>query len=199
MKKGHCEIVVLFDETGSMCNIREDAIGGFNTFLEEQKKVEGSANITLILFNTREYRKEYVGIDIQEAKELVKYKPDAMTNLYDCIGRAINSTTKRLEVMGEDDKPEKVIFGILTDGQENSSIEFDKKKIFDMIKHQQDKHKWEFIYMGANQDAFHEGGAMGIPTHNTQGFMATGQGVRSAYSNMSTSFTSYRAGDPTEE
>lgn len=191
------EIVFLLDMTGSMWSIKDDTIGGFNNFVEEQRAVEGEANMTLILFNSVLYAKEYDGKDIQHVPFLTEesYKPDHNTPLLDSLGKAINETGARIEGLPENERPDKVIFVVLTDGQENASKEFSKKQILDMIKHQQEKHKWEFIYLGANQDSFAEAGSIGFATHNIGNFVATGQGVRAAYTQSSGLTASYRTGD----
>ena len=188
------EIVFLLDMTGSMWKIKEDAIGGFNQFVQEQQKVDGEADMTLILFNSYKYNKLFEGRDIQHVPLLNEesYRPDHFTPLLDSLGRAINETDERIKK--QDLKAEKVIFVVLTDGEENDSKEYSKQQVLDMVKDKQDNSKWEFIYLGANQDSFAEAGALGFRKANISNYAPTGQGVRSAY-NISSSLTStYRTG-----
>jgi Mg-chelatase subunit ChlD len=177
------EIVCVIDKSGSMGSIRADAIGGFNTFLQEQKALPGEAKLTLVLFSDKS-EALYDRVDLQEVKELTlsTYVPLGSTALYDALGQTINSIGASLDK--ETDKPDKVIFVILTDGEENSSIEFKKEKVAEMIKHQQEKYSWEFIFLAANQDAFKAGASLNISASNTANFDATSLGLRSAYSSI---------------
>lgn len=192
-KQGLVEIVNIIDRSGSMASIRDDAIGGFNSFLDDQKKVPGEAKVTLVLFD-HEYLLVHDGVDINDVPNLDEksYIPRGWTALYDAIGRAINTVGERLARTPEEERPEKVIVSILTDGEENHSTEFSVDQVKDMITHQQDNYKWEFIYLAANQDAFAVGGSIGIASVNTMSFDATGAGISNAYRSMSTTYTSSR-------
>ena len=167
-QKNLTEIVCIIDKSGSMDSIKNDAIGGFNAFLEGQKKVKGKANLTLVLFDTT-YNMVYENVPVKKAKELTKdtYVPGGCTALLDAVGKTIDDVGERLNMTHEKDRPCKVIFCILTDGQENSSEKFTRKQIFDMISHQHGKYNWEFIYLGANQDSFAEAGSIGIAKGST--------------------------------
>ena len=194
MKKGLSEIVCIIDRSGSMATIRDDAIGGFNTFLAEQKKLPGEARLTLILFDD-EYIKLYDGMNIQDVPDLneTTYIPRGMTALLDAIGKTITAVGERLRNTPEDERPEKVIVPILTDGMENDSKEYKSKdKIFKMVNHQKDVYKWEFIYLAANQDAVQEGTNYGINAKDCFNFVASGIGTRAAYSSMNATVKSYR-------
>jgi uncharacterized protein YegL len=185
------EIVCVIDRSGSMQLIANDAIGGFNAFLKDQQSQPGEAKLTLVLFdNAYEVLHDRVKLgDVPELNGLTYY-PRGGTALYDAIGKSINTLGNNLD--NEVNKPDKVIFVILTDGEENSSREFSKEKIAGMIKHQQEKYSWEFIFLAANQDAFEAGSALNISAHNTANFSATGLGVRGAYANISGMTSSYR-------
>jgi hypothetical protein len=160
MRSDFTDITVVLDRSGSMASCREAAEGGLNEFIASQKGQPGRANLTLVQFDT-EYEFVYKGAPIQEVGKCY-LKPGGMTALYDAVGRAIEETGERLRRMPEHERPGLVMFLIITDGQENASKRFTSQRIRDMIEHQQNKYSWQFSYLGANQDAFQEGTAMGI-------------------------------------
>ena len=183
------EIAVVIDESGSMSGVRDDAIGGFNTFITEQKKVDGEAVVTLVKFNSVA-EVLYEGKDIEEVEDLTEdsYVPQNYTALYDAIGKAIRSIESRTE------KGDKAIIAILTDGMENNSKEFDIGVIKKLIE-DKTKDGWEFVYLAANQDAFAVGSTFGLAKGQTFNFCANAQGVSDAYSKMSARTTNYRSGN----
>jgi uncharacterized protein YegL len=195
-KKNHAEIICILDRSGSMQSIASDAIGGFNTFIEEQKKVPGTASVSLVLFDN-EYLKIYENKNLNEVETLTAetFIPRGMTALLDAVGRTINTVGERLSQTPEEDRPEKVMVCILTDGLENASTEFTKNKIKEMITHQREKYSWEFAFLGANQDAFAEAGAIGISQVYTASFLSTEEGTRKAYGHLNKMSSSYRTGN----
>jgi len=164
MKKGLAEIVVVLDESGSMNLGKDDTIGGFNEFLKTQKKLDGEANFTLVKFSDY-YKVVNEGVDIQHAAKLneANYVPSYSTALLDACGRAINSVNERMKKTPKKDRAEKVIFAVITDGHENASKEFTRKQIFDMVKEMREKKGWEFLFLGADIDAW--GQEIGITTN----------------------------------
>ena len=188
------DIVVVLDESGSMGLIRKDTIGGLNTFIADQKKQPGKANFTLIRFN------EHVDIrptlDLNDVKEFVEsdFIPSGMTALLDACGKAIDSTGRRLSYMHESNRPGKVLMVIITDGEENSSKEYKRSKVAEMIKHQQSVYSWAFLFMGANIDSFTEAQSLGIPKAFACNYLATGDGIKSVMCCMSNSTSKYRSG-----
>jgi hypothetical protein len=168
MKSGYTHIAVVLDRSGSMSFCASDTVGGFNTFVAEQKKAEGEATMTLTQFDT-EYEIVYDFKNIQDVPNLT-FVPRGNTALLDAIGRTIQTVGHSLESMPEAERPEKVIFVIITDGKENSSREFKKDQINQLIKTQTDVYKWEFVYLGANQDAIQEGSALGVLLTNALTF-----------------------------
>lgn len=160
MKADLTDITLVVDRSGSMSHVREDAEGGVNTFIAEQANEPGRALLTLVQFDT-EYEFVHKGVPIGEA---TKYRliPRGMTALLDAVGRAINETGERLAQMPEEDRPGLVIFVVMTDGHENSSVEFTKAQVKEMIERQQNVYNWHFTFLGANQDAFAEAGSLGI-------------------------------------
>lgn len=197
MSEKFCCLVLIVDKSGSMCSIRNDAIGGFNSFIEEQKKVPGKAVMTTAFFDT-EYELIHDWKNLQKVKKITleDYVPGGCTALYDAIARTIMTVGLRINELDDVLKPEKVIVGILTDGEENSSSDYKgidgRQKIAEMIKHQTEKYSWEFHYLAANQNAFEVGANLNIQTVNIAHFAATGKGVRSAYKGVSDSYTSSR-------
>ena len=168
MKSGYTHIAVVLDRSGSMSLCADDTVGGFNAFVAEQKKAEGEATMTLTQFDT-EYEIVYDFKNIQDVPKLT-FVPRGNTALLDAIGRTIQTVGHSLELKPEAERPEKVIFVIITDGKENSSREFKKDQINQLIKTQTDVYKWEFVYLGANQDAVQEGSALGVLLTNALTF-----------------------------
>ncbi len=154
------DITVVMDRSVSMASCQEESERGINKFVEEQKGLEGEAKFTLVKFDNY-YEKEYDGINIELVKN-IKLEPRGTTALLDAVGRAINETGARLRSMSENKRPGLVVFVILTDGHENSSMEFSRHQIKEMIDLQTEKYNWEFTFLGANQDACFEGGTIGI-------------------------------------
>ena len=168
MKTDLTDITLVVDRSGSMQEIRSDAEGGVNAFVEKQAKEPGAATLTLVQFDT-EYEFLYKGVPISQVPkyELV---PRGGTALLDAVGRAINETGERLGKMADADRPGLVIFVVMTDGQENSSKEFSKTRIKEMIQHQQLTYSWQFTFLGADQDAFAEASAMGMDAAGAANF-----------------------------
>lgn len=160
MRKDLTDITMVIDRSGSMESIRADAEGGINTFIDSQKKESGEALFTLVQFDT-EYEFVHRGVAIGEVSRY-SLVPRGATALLDAVGRAINETGSRLAAMLEHERPGLVVFVIVTDGQENSSKEFNRDKIRQMIEHQQSVYRWQFTFLAANQDAFAEGATLGI-------------------------------------
>lgn len=190
------EIICIIDRSGSMTSIAKDAIGGFNTFLEEQKRIPGEASLTFIQFDT-EYEVVHENMPLNNVPVLDEntFRPRGATALLDAVGKTIDNTGKRLADMSEENRPDKVIVAILTDGQENSSTQYNRSKVKEMIQHQKEQYQWEFIFLAANQDAFAEAISLGINTKDTFNFQATSVGTRSAYKNMSNAVSQYRTKD----
>jgi len=178
MDKNLSEIVCIVDRSGSMATIAADAIGGFNTFLAEQKKLPGEAQFTLVLFDT-EYLVPVANQPIQSVEPLTNktFVPRGGTALLDAIGRTIATIGVRLGKTPESERPAHVIVVILTDGEENSSHEYSHSRIASMIQHQQDKYNWHFVYLGVGIDAFAASRSFNMASTHTyldaNGVMAT--------------------------
>jgi uncharacterized protein YegL len=194
MKDNLTELVFILDRSGSMASMSHEAIGGFNAFLEAQKKVPGDAKLSLVLFD-HEYTMVHNGKDIKTVEPLddKTYTPRGTTALLDAIGRTVDDVGKRLHDTLEEDRPSKVLVAILTDGLENASHEYEKTKINSMISHQTDKYSWQFLFLAANQDAIAEGLSLGIQANNSMTYCAdTAIGNQAAYATLSCAATMYR-------
>lgn len=191
--KNKTDITIILDRSGSMESVKTDTIGGFNSFLTEQQKVEGEASISLVQFDDQ-YEVVYLDKDINSADKLTQetFQPRGMTALYDAIGRTINSVGQRLADLDENERPDKIVFVILTDGFENASQEFSAAKINKMIKHQSEKYSWEFLFIGANQDAVLSAKAIGISANAALTYAANAEGTEEAFSSVARNVAKYR-------
>ena len=196
MKKNSTEMVFILDRSGSMQNLTSDTIGGFNSMIENQKNEEGEAFVTTVLFDDN-YELLHDHINIQEIKPITnkEYYARGCTALLDAIGKTINSIGSRLSGTLEDDRPDKVIFVITTDGFENASKEFDKKTVKEMIEHQRDKYSWTFMFLGANMDAVSEAATLGISADFSKTYTANSVGTQSVYTSMSKAMSCARSVD----
>lgn len=152
MKENFLNLTFIIDESGSMSSSRHDIIGGFNTFIEDQKKeIKGDVNVSLYTFSD-DVKRVLVNRNIIDVENLSEsnYSPGGMTSLNDAVGTAINEIGHELSKMPEEERPSTVMFVIMTDGFENSSKEFSSSQIRDMIKHQTDKYNWKFVYLGTD-------------------------------------------------
>jgi hypothetical protein len=192
-KPNFTSINIVLDRSGSMKKLSADTIGGFNTFLADQKKVKGEAALTLATFSS-DYTLVHDFAPLKSITDLTveKYQPSGYTALLDAIGRTINTTGTKLAAMKEEDRPSQIIFVIITDGEENFSREFTREKVFEMISHQRDKYKWEFLFIGANQDAIQEAAKIGISVGNSLNYVADAGGIASVYGSVSGNMTNYR-------
>lgn len=187
MKTGYSKIIIVLDRSGSMQSVRSSTIEGFNKFLSQQKEIEGKCDVSLYQFNTT-FETIYKNRDIQEVPNLTEktFVPNGFTALLDAIGNTINLLGNDLRNTAEKNRPEKVFFVIQTDGEENSSKEFTRDKIFEMIKHQTDKYNWKFVFLGANQDAIQVGMSYGIAAGASLTYSSTPVGTSHAYNTMNT-------------
>jgi len=175
------EIVFLLDRSGSMGGFESDTIGGFNAFIEKQKQVEGETIVTAALFDDK-YEILWNGIHLDKARLTGKeYYVRGCTALLDAVGKTIIDVGSRLSMTIEEERPGKVIFVITTDGLENASCEFTYEKVKELIKHQQDKYNWDFIFLGANIDAAKEADSMGIAMDNAYNYIASKPGIVDMY------------------
>jgi len=177
MNKDLTEIAFVLDRSGSMSSHLKAAIDGFNNFLREQKDSPGHARFTLILFDDH-YEVACASVPIREVVDLDQssFVPRGSTALLDAIGRTIDELGARLAATPEQDRPGQVIVAILTDGEENSSLQFSLASISARIAHQRDVYNWQFFFLGADQDAIATAAAMNIGHDAAMRFAADNEG-----------------------
>lgn len=163
MKKGLTELVMILDRSGSMRGLEEDTIGGFNSMIEKQKREDGEAYVSVVLFDDRT-EVPYDRVDINKVEPMTdrQYYVRGCTALLDAVGGAIQHIETIHKYAREEDVPEKTIFIITTDGMENASRHYTYDKVRRMIEEQKEKNNWEFIFLGANIDAIREARRFGI-------------------------------------
>ena len=193
MKKGLTELVFIIDRSGSMGGLENDTIGGFNAMLKEQQAVEGDAVVTTVLFDDK-YELLHDRIDIRAVAPLTDkdYTVRGTTALLDALGRTIHKIRAAQKHTAENYRAEKVLFVIITDGQENASREYSAERIKTRIERQKQKYGWEFVFFGANMDAVMEAGKLGISADRAQNYCADAVGTSVAYTAMSAFSTAYR-------
>lgn len=187
------EIIAIVDRSGSMSACRNDAIGGFNAMLAEQQQLDvGRCRLTYVQFD-HEYDFVHKSKPIQDVPELTweTYVPRGWTALLDAVGRTIQDTGTRFARLPEHKRPGQVVVVILTDGLENDSKEFTKAQVKRMIEHQTHKYNWQFLYLGANQDAFEEAEQLGIQANFTANVAHDAFHV--GYATVSRGMSAYRA------
>ena len=196
MKKGLTELVFIIDRSGSMGGIESDTIGGFNAMLKEQQAVEGEAIVTTVLFDDK-YELLHDRIDIRAVAPLTDkdYTVRGSTALLDAIGRTIHKIRAAQQHTDENYRAEKVLFVIITDGQENASREYSAESVKTRIERQKQKYGWEFVFFGANMDAVMEAGKLGIAADRAQNYCADAIGTSKVYTAMSAFSTAYRDGN----
>jgi len=192
------QIICILDRSGSMSSIMSDSIGGFNTFLKQQKELKDEATLTVALFDDK-YELLYDGVNIKHVKNITSadWYPRGTTALYDAIGKTINDVKATHAKLGVE-APAKVLVCIVTDGYENASHEYGLDTIRKLIK-KCENDDWNFIYLAANQDAFAVGGSFGVSAGNTYNYSATADGVFNMSSTISGAATSYRAMSSTDD
>lgn len=187
---------MLLDRSGSMASIKNDTIGGVNQFIGIQKKETGEMTFTLCQFDNV-YETVYDTRLVAEIPSLTDqtYIPRGSTALLDSACQLIIDTGKKLAAMSEENRPERVMVVIITDGEENASGEQTKKSLADMVKHHEEVYKWQFVYIGANQDSFAEGAKIGIHGVN---YEASSGGTAAMYAAMAKNVSANRKAAPNE-
>ncbi len=196
MKNDHTHIAVILDRSGSMQSIRDDIIGGFNSFLEQQKAGPGRATLTLVQFDSQDpYEVIHKAKPIGEVPALTAetYSPRSTTPLLDALGRGINDLEATLAQADDKTRPSRVVMVIITDGMENASREFRKDQIEKMIKVKQEDQDWQFVFLSADLGAIGEAGQLNIPERRSMAYDKSGLGVSMAMRSLSDNLASYRA------
>jgi Mg-chelatase subunit ChlD len=193
-KENFTSINIIIDSSGSMSNLRMDTIGSFNSFLKDQKAFPGEVIFTLCTFSD-DYRLVYDFENIHNVPDLSvdSYCPGGNTALLDAIGTTIDEVGRKLAAMPETERPSKVLFLIITDGQENASHRYAADQIKSMVEHQRSVYSWEFVFMGANIDAITSAVNLGISYQNSLNYSATKDGTHQLYATLSESTKRYRS------
>lgn len=182
MRVGMIELVFILDRSGSMSGLESDTIGGFNSMLRKQKAESGDAVVTTVLFDST-YELLHDRFPIGQVKPITDrdYFTMGCTALLDAVGSAIQKTINAQKHMSPDMRAEKVIFVIITDGLENSSLEYSYDDIKRMIKHQKEKYGWEFMFLGANMDAVAEAARFGVTADRAVTYECDSEGLELTY------------------
>ena len=182
MKKGLTELVFILDRSGSKRGLEKDTIGGFYALLEKQKKAEGEARVTTVLFDDK-YEQIHSRFPLEQVRELTEedYYVRGCTALLDAMGKTIQQMALIQKHLPETERAEKVIFVITTDGLENASHEYSRAQVKRMIELEREKYGWEFLFLGANMDAVAEAGSFGIRADRAVTFENDSQGVQMNY------------------
>jgi uncharacterized protein YegL len=190
MNKDKTEVVFVLDRSGSMSSIKKDVEGGLKSFIEKQKKEPGQCSVSLFQFDT-EYESVFENKDIKTLTEITVV-PRGGTALFDAIGKTINSVGERLSKISEEYRPGLVIVNVITDGEENSSKEFKQEVIKEMVRHQTEKYNWQFIFLGANQDAIFNGNKYGFSTTRSLSYSTSSAGIGNTFSILSSGIACMR-------
>ena len=186
MSKGYTEIVYILDRSGSMGGLEADTIGGFNAMMEKQKKTGEKALVSTVLFDDRsEVIHDRVPIDKIEKMTDKQYYVRGCTALLDAVGGAIQHIGNVHKYIRPEDRPDNTLVVITTDGMENASSRYSREQVENMVKHQQEKYGWEFIFIGANIDAYEEARKFGISKERAVNYVCDEVGTANVYAGIS--------------
>ena len=197
MKKGLTEVVFILDRSGSMAGLEKDTIGGFNAMLEKQRRGEGQALISTVLFSN-ESAVIHDRVDAREVPPLTEreYFVCGCTALLDAVGGAIHHIGNVHKYAREEDLPERTLFVITTDGMENASRHYDLRRVRAMIERQKARYGWEFLFLGANIDAVDTAARLGIDADRAANFHCDAQGTQLNYEAVSDAVSAVRCAAP---
>ena len=197
MKKNLTEIVFILDRSGSMAGLERDTIGGFNAMIGKQRREAGEAIISTVLFdNHSEVIHDRLPLDNVPALSEKEYNVRGCTALLDAVGGAIHHIGNVHKYAREEDRPEKTLFVITTDGFENASHRYTYDKVKAMITRQKEKYGWEFLFLGANIDAAKEAARFGISEDRAANYHADTVGTGVIYEAVSETVCNFRAHKP---
>ena len=193
MKNNITEIVFILDRSGSMSGYEADTVGGFNATIEKQQKLDGTCYVSTVMFaNRSKVIHDRAKLDEIEKMTEEDYQVGGGTALLDAIGRSIHHIGNVHKYARPEDVPEHTIFIITTDGMENASHQYDSSTVKRMIRRQQEKYGWEFIFLAANIDAVETADRIGIRRERAANFRQDREGMRTSYEAMSEAICSVR-------
>ncbi len=194
MNNNLTEIVFILDRSGSMAGLEDDTVGGFNAMVEKQKKEPGEALLSAVLFSD-ESEVLYDRVDLRRVEPMTErqYRVGGCTALLDAIGGAVHHIANVHKYAREEDRPGKTIFVITTDGMENASRAYRYDEVRRMVKHEQEKHGWEFLFLGANMDAISAARSFGIRPDRAVRYARDSAGTALNYQVVSETVASFRA------
>lgn len=198
-------MVVLLDRSGSMSSIQNDMIGGFNTFVQEQREDDlqkGSSTYCSLYRFDGVFESVFKQVPISDADTVRldhhNFQPRGGTALIDSMVKCIDEVGRELAAMPECFRPSKIVFISITDGEENASVEFTNTILAERIRHQREKYNWQFVFLGANQDSFANSGQLNINKASTLNFAANSQSVNAAFQCVSRGMSAYKSASPSD-
>ncbi len=200
MKKGLTELVFILDRSGSMSGLEADTIGGFNSLIGKQKQEEGEAYVTTVLFDNKiETLHDRVDLKKIEPMNEKQYFVRGSTALLDAVGSTIRHISRVHKYAREEDRPEKTLFIITTDGMENASRHYSYEEVRRMVEHEKEKYGWEFLFLGANIDAVETAGRFGIRANRAVNYESDHLGTDLNYRVLNQAVSRVRAAACSEE
>ena len=197
MKKNLTELVFILDRSGSMAGLEGDTIGGFNSMIEKQKAEPGEAIVSTVLFdNCSKVIHDRLPLGRVPALTRKEYYVRGCTALLDAVGGAIHHIGNVHKYAREEDRPERTLFVITTDGMENASRAYDYRRVKALIERQKERYGWEFLFLGANIDAAKEAARFGITADRAANYHADHEGTNVIYEAVSETVCSFRAARP---
>ena len=194
-KNNIVDVVFILDRSGSMGGLESDTIGGFNSMLEKQRKIEGKAFITTVLFDDQ-YELLHDRVSIDKVKNITEkeYFVRGSTALLDAIGKTIAKEKAIQDTLGKNEKADKVLFVIITDGLENASREYNSSTVKKLIETQKEKYGWEFLFLGANIDAIETANTIGINAERAVNYKSDSIGTKKNYDTLNKAVEEVRSG-----
>ena len=194
MKKNLTELVMILDRSGSMAGLEEDTIGGYNGMLRKQREAEGEVLVSTVLFDNQS-EVLYDRVPLEKMPEMTdkEYYVQGCTALLDAIGGAIHHIGNVHKYARDEDRPEKTIFVITTDGMENASHSYTYDRVKQMVERQKEKYGWEFLFLGANIDAIETAGRFGISADRATNYNSDSEGTKIIYEELSETVCAMRS------
>lgn len=194
MRKNLTEIVFILDKSGSMCGLESDTIGGFNSLIKKQKMESGDAIVSTIFFDdTPEIIHDRISLEKIQPITNKEYYVGGCTALLDAIGGAIHHIGNVHKYAKKEDRPQKTLFIIITDGMENSSHKYTYKGVKEMVERQKAKYGWEFLFLGANIDAIGVASKFGIEADYAVNYESDSLGTETNFKILSKTVSCVRA------